>query len=49
MHRICAERALIHTVQNKVEAAYHRTGLLDQRRAMMDAWAKFGVGDLQTE
>ncbi|HAU4931748.1 TPA: site-specific integrase, partial [Aeromonas hydrophila] len=47
--RDLAERALAHTVQNKVEAAYHRTDLLDQRRPMMDAWAEFVVGNLPTE
>lgn len=46
--RDLAERALAHTVQNKVEAAY-RTDLLDQRRPMMDAWAQFVSGDLQVE
>lgn len=30
-----AERALAYTVKNAVEAAYHRTDLLDQRRPMM--------------
>lgn len=39
--RDLAERALAHTVQNKVEAAYHRTDLLEQRRAMMQAWSDF--------
>ncbi|HEA3202766.1 TPA: tyrosine-type recombinase/integrase, partial [Aeromonas veronii] len=34
--RDLAERALAHLIQNKVEAAYHRTDLLDQRRPMMD-------------
>ncbi|MGL6453226.1 tyrosine-type recombinase/integrase, partial [Aeromonas veronii] len=47
--RDLAERALAHTVQNKVEAAYHRTDLLGQRRPMMDAWAEFVVGNLPTE
>ncbi|HAU4931767.1 TPA: integrase, partial [Aeromonas hydrophila] len=47
--RDLAERALAHTVQNKVEAAYHRTDLLDQRRPMMDAWAQFVSSDLPTE
>lgn len=37
--RDLAERALAHTVSNQVEAAYHRTDLLDQRRPMMQAWA----------
>jgi integrase len=42
--RDLAERALAHTVQNKVEAAYHRTDLLEQRRPMMQAWADFVTG-----
>lgn len=47
--RDLAERALAHLIQNKVEAAYHRTDLLDQRRPMMDSWAEFVAGDLPTE
>ena len=39
--RDLAERALAHTVENKVEAAYHRTDLLEQRRPMMQAWSDF--------
>lgn len=39
--RDLAERALAHTVRNAVEAAYHRTDLLDQRRPMMEAWAQW--------
>lgn len=39
--RDLAERALAHTVSNKVEAAYHRTDLLELRRPMMEAWAAF--------
>jgi len=42
--RDLAERALAHTVANKVEAAYHRTDLLDQRRPMLEAWAKHVLG-----
>lgn len=38
--RDLAERALSHTIKNHVEAAYHRTDLLEQRRAMMEAWAR---------
>ncbi|WP_198118809.1 tyrosine-type recombinase/integrase [Massilia rhizosphaerae] len=38
--RDLAERALAHAVANKVEAAYHRTDLLEQRRPLMDAWAR---------
>lgn len=37
--RDLAERALTHTVRNKVEAAYHRTDLLEKRRPLMQAWA----------
>jgi len=37
--RDLAERALAHTVKDKVEAAYHRTDLFEQRRPMMQAWA----------
>lgn len=47
--RDLAERALAHLIQNKVEAAYHRTDLLDQRRPMMDTWADFVAADLPTE
>ncbi|ALQ61503.1 tyrosine-type recombinase/integrase [Aeromonas hydrophila] len=47
--RDLAERALAHLIQNKVEAAYHRTDLLDQRRPMMDAWAEFVVGELPAQ
>ena len=39
--RDLAERALAHSIQNQVEAAYHRTDLLYQRRPMMEAWADF--------
>lgn len=39
--RDLAERALAHVVTGQVEAAYHRTDLLEQRRPMMEAWANF--------
>lgn len=44
--RDLAERALAHTIKNQSEAAYHRTDLLEQRRAMMEDWAQHvgGVG-----
>lgn len=42
--RDLAERALAHTVKNAVEAAYHRTDLLEQRRSMMEAWDRFCQG-----
>ena len=45
--RDLAERALAHTIENQAEAAYHRTDLLEQRRAMMEAWAQH-VGGVRT-
>lgn len=42
--RDLAEKALAHTVRDRVEAAYHRTDLLEQRRAMMDAWSRHVLG-----
>ena len=39
--RDLAERALAHTIRNAVEAAYHRTDLLEQRRSVMEAWAAY--------
>lgn len=41
--RELAERALAHTITNAVEAAYHRSDVLEKRRAMMQEWAKFLV------
>ncbi len=41
-----AERALAHTLKNKVEAAYHRTDLLEQRVPMMQAWADYVMSKL---
>ena len=40
-----AERALAHEIRNSVEAAYHRTDLLEQRRDMMNAWADFCLSE----
>lgn len=37
--RDLAERALAHVIANQSEAAYHRSDLLEQRRAMMQAWS----------
>ena len=45
--RDLAERALAHTINNQAEAAYHRTDLLEQRRAMMEAWAEHVAGNGQ--
>jgi integrase len=41
--RDLAERALAHTVKYAVEAAYHRTDLLDQRRPMMMDWERYCI------
>jgi integrase len=38
--RDLAKRALAHFIKNKVEAAYHRSDLLEQRRGMMELWAQ---------
>ena len=35
------EAALAHTNQNKIEATYRPTKLLDQRRLLMSAWPAF--------
>nr|WP_321442573.1 integrase arm-type DNA-binding domain-containing protein [uncultured Cohaesibacter sp.] len=39
--REIAEMALAHTIQNKVEAAYRRSDLLERRRTMMDDWSAY--------
>jgi hypothetical protein len=39
------EAALAHVVKSKVEAAYRRGDLFEQRRPLMDAWARFVGGD----
>lgn len=44
--RDLAERALAHTLKSKVEAAYHRTDLLEQRRPMMQAWADYVMSEI---
>ena len=36
-----AEKALAHTIKNKVEAAYRRGDLFDKRRQLMQAWANY--------
>jgi integrase len=36
-----SEAALAHTIPDKVRAAYLRTEFLEERRALMDAWAKY--------
>ncbi len=39
-----AEMALAHAVGNKVERAYLRTELLDQRRVLLDGWGAYVTG-----
>ncbi|KQT78787.1 site-specific integrase [Methylobacterium sp. Leaf466] len=39
--REVAEMALAHAVENRVEAAYARSDLLDRRRDLMEQWATF--------
>ena len=39
------EAALAHTIPNKAEAAYARSDLLDKRRALMTAWARYLDGE----
>jgi integrase len=42
--REVCEQALAHTISNKVEAAYRRGDLLEKRRELMEAWAKYIIG-----
>ena len=35
------EAALAHTIPNRAEAAYARSTLVDKRRVLMDAWARY--------
>ena len=44
-----AESALAHNVGNSTEAAYMRSDLFDQRRALMNAWAAYVTGSTGTE
>lgn len=46
--RDLAERSLAHTIKDRVEAAYHRTDLLEQRRELMNAWATFVLSEVAT-
>jgi integrase len=40
-----SEAALAHAIPNKAEAAYRRGDLLERRRVMMDAWARYCDGE----
>jgi integrase len=42
--REVAEAALAHTNRDKVEAAYRRSDLFEQRARLMREWAKFSTG-----
>lgn len=42
--REVAEAALAHALENRVEAAYRRSDLLEKRRKMMNAWAGYCTG-----
>ena len=44
-----AEAALAHNVGNSTEAAYMRSDLFDQRRALMDAWGTFVTSETNEE
>src|SRR5690348_5552360 len=39
--REVAEMALAHTLSNKAEAAYWRGDMLEKRRGLMQAWARY--------
>jgi len=45
MPRAVCEAALAHVVQNKSEAAYFRTDLLELRRELMETWSKFAASE----
>jgi hypothetical protein len=38
--------ALAHAIGSKVEAAYRRGNLLEKRRQLMDAWARFVTAEM---
>ncbi len=42
--RDVAEMALAHAIENKVEAAYRRSDLLEQRHPLMETWATYCRG-----
>ena len=46
--RSICESALAHVLKDKVEAAYRRSDLLEQRRPLMEAWAAFAAGSTAT-
>ena len=42
-HELC-EMALAHAISNKAEAAYRRGDMMEKRRELMEAWARFCAG-----
>jgi integrase len=40
---ILSESALAHAISDKTEAAYRRGDMIDKRRKLMDAWAKYAT------
>ena len=45
VQREVAEAALAHAIESKTEAAYQRGDLLEKRRRLMVAWAKYCTGE----
>ena len=43
--RVVTEAVLAHVVQNKLEAAYARSGLFERRCRLMDDWAAYLSGE----
>ncbi len=39
-------QALAHTIRNKSEATYHRKGLLNERRPMMQVWEDYDMSPI---
>lgn len=44
-----AELALAHTITNKVESAYRRGDMLEQRRRLMNDWEAYCLGEIENE
>ena len=47
--REIAEEALAHAIGNQTERAYRRSDALDQRRGLMEAWARYCEGEAGAE
>jgi len=48
MPREVVEMALAHAVENRVEAAYARSDLLERGRELMDLWSRYLAGNQST-